>query len=103
MTAFTKAQIPDEITTLEQLGAWCALALQYNYSAIQVREAENTLPEITAQALPILLPDGSQRLVTRVSVPLSKNYTSDTSKKFWEHVQEIGTVELPTLFRKAGT
>jgi hypothetical protein len=97
MTAFTAANIPTQINTLERLAAWACLALHRINPTQAILEVPNTSPEKVAQAVLINADDDSIRLVTRIAFKVDPAYIESTDK-FWLNVQEFSNTTLPTAF-----
>jgi len=99
MTAFNTADIPDSITTLEQLSAWCSATLNYLYFDTVTTETTGTNTRV-AQSAPfeIVATDPIEwRHISRVSLPLNKDWLSNG--KIWEHITPLGSNNIPSNFK----
>lgn len=90
--------IPSQITTLEQLAAWAALALaNINPSLTGVEGTGYT--ERSAQATVYYIgADNKYRLIARESIVMSPDYLAG-GKKLWTYAQELSTTALPSTFK----
>ena len=99
MTALTiSSDIPTNINTLEKLGAWAGLALTRCNPSTKVLENPSASSQRVAETFFIKADDGSNRLVIRLSLPVTDDYASDT-KKFWEKVNPLSETVLPAAFK----
>lgn len=100
MTSFTSGtDLPSNINTLERLAAWVGLALTRVNPTAQVLEVPFADPERVAQAFLIRADDNTARLIVRLSLPISDDYATNTSAKFWQNANEISNTALPTAFK----
>lgn len=97
MTAFTTANLPAGIDTLEKLVVWAngALYQLHKNTRYQESDASPLIPIITAQDG--LAADGSERIIFRVSVPLSQTWRESTNKFFVE-AQAVASTAIPAAF-----
>jgi hemolysin-activating ACP:hemolysin acyltransferase len=96
MTAFSPANIPSEVNTLEKLGSWVLLALSENNSNLTVQSAAGTIePVISAQIirLPNELTD-PLRLVCVAYIPLLADW-GGKGKLYSKGVKELSQTALP--------
>lgn len=97
MTAFTKAQIPPEVDTIEKLVVWSAMMLNQLYRTQTAIEGDGQ-PQRVAQFGPYFVTnDNTTRALLRVSVQLDNNYGS-SGNKLWEEVQDLGIADIPADF-----
>jgi hypothetical protein len=93
-----RTKIPASITTVEQLSAWCALALNNTHFQIEVQEAPGVIEKVAdAQIIPILV-NGSyeHRFIARTSFKIDAAYQGGA--KLWTHVQPLSAASLPNDF-----
>lgn len=100
MTTLTKAQIPNQINTVERLMAWCGLALGFINPTKAIVEAAGENPEKIIQTFILRADDGSERLIIRAALPLDPNWRSQSTQAFWLNVQDIENVNLPTAYQQ---
>lgn len=102
MTVFSKTDLPDNVTTLEQLFVWTALALQSTAGSVTVQEIAGAAPELAIACTPfrIVATEGDyhDRLVVRASVRLANDWFT---RRVWLASQELSTTALPAIFRAA--
>ena len=99
MTAFTTADIPPTIDSLEKLAVWVGLALNNINPDLTAIEAPN-ISELVATAHPYAVTASGTfewRMITRQSIKLNSAW--QRSGKIWTHALPISTVALPTDFR----
>lgn len=97
MTAFTKAQIPNEVNTIEKLVVWGAMMLNQLYRTQTAIEGDG-VPQRVAQFGPYFVPnDNTTRALLRVSVQVNNDYAS-SGNKLWEEVQDLGISAIPDDF-----
>lgn len=97
MTAFTKTQLPDTVTTLEELATWAILALSHINSDTVVIEGLGSTERAAQAGVFYVESDKKYRFLGRVSVEMSKNYLSG-SDGMWNYAQPLSNVEIPTIF-----
>ncbi|MFM2430715.1 MAG: hypothetical protein RLZZ511_1928 [Cyanobacteriota bacterium] len=98
MTTFTKAELPSDINTVEQVALWCALVLNAVNGQKAVIEAVNTIPEPIAQYNIFQSPNDGLRTLTRLDLPLDPASASDRSKKLWRFANEMTIGAIPAPF-----
>jgi hypothetical protein len=98
MTTLSLTNIPSNINTLEKLHLWTVLALRDINGAKSIVEAEGYLPERLVQAPIIETPNAGQRFILRTSIELDLIYTSDKTKKLWEHAKELTVGPMPASY-----
>lgn len=105
MTQFLPTQIPETITTVEQLVVWGMEILQYNYpnelaiefldeagEPIDRRVVEAGIFFYTAPFPP------EYRHSSRLTVPVNKDFK--TTGHTWDHVEPIGNLPIPVGMKK---
>ncbi|MFE4104793.1 hypothetical protein [Almyronema epifaneia] len=102
MVAITKPDIPDTITTLEQLHAWSGLALENLFRGQTYKETtgdiDSGLAPLTDASI-VTAADKSVRLISRTSIELNPSYQSDSTKKLWEFAEPLGDALLPNSYK----
>ena len=100
MTALNvSTDIPSNINTLEKLAVWVGLALERCNPTLKILEAPETEPQRVAQAVLIRADDATHRTIIRASIPISSDYASNSTVKFWQNAVEISNVALPTAYK----
>lgn len=97
MTAFAPANLPSGIDTVEKLAAWSLGALYqlHKNSRYQESDAAPLIPIITAQDG--LAADGTERIIFRVSLPLTNTWRESVLKFFLE-AEEIASTAIPSQY-----
>lgn len=93
-----ETDIPSDITTLEQLASWVALALNRCNPSRKVLENPDLSPQPVAYVGLIRADNNTNRLVVRLSLPIADNYP-ESGKKFWMNTLTFDDVELPLAFK----
>jgi hypothetical protein len=94
MTAFTTANLPSNVNTVEKVAVWAAVVLrELNPNTPYLETELLRLQAATNVQVPIV--DGSVRNVSRLAIPLSGTYAS-AGGKLWTHAQELSTTALLT-------
>lgn len=99
MTALTKADIPDNINTVEKLAVWCDTLLQHLNPELTVIEASGGVDRaaisqpwfITASAPP------TWRVISRTSIQVQANW--QRGGKIWNFAQELSGATIPSEFK----
>jgi hypothetical protein len=100
MTAFTSStDLPSGINSLERLAAWTGLTLARINPTAKILEVPYADPERICQAFLVKADDGSNRLVLRLSIPLSDDYAVNTSQKLWMNALDISNTVIPSAFK----
>lgn len=96
MTAFTPANLPNGVGTIEELVAWGVSALSQINDGTQIQTAEGRAEPVAScqtYRFPFLLTN-QQRLICVTYLPLTAGWRS--SGKLWNNgVGEISTLALP--------
>lgn len=97
MTTFAPANLPASVDTLEKLALWSLGALYqlHKKNEYQESDASPLVPVITAQDG--LAANETERIIFRVSLPLTDTWRESTTK-FWQEGLEISSVAIPTRF-----
>ena len=98
MTALIKDQIPNQIDSMEELAAWVTLWLSKVNPTRAITEALGENPQRVAESFILTADDGTQRLISRVSLELNPNWVSDTSNPIWLHAKEFENIDLTSDF-----
>lgn len=100
MTALNiSTDIPTNINTLEKLAAWAGLAVERCNPTLKILESPDTSPQRVAEAVLIKADDGTNRMIIRISIPISSDYASNSTVKFWQNAQPLSDVALPTAYK----
>lgn len=100
MTALTiSTDIPSNINTVEKLAAWVGLALERCNPTLKILESPDATPQRVAEAVLIKADDGTHRMVIRLTIPISSDYASNSTVKFWQNAQVLSDVALPTAYK----
>lgn len=95
MTAFATADIPSDITTIEQLHAWTGAILELNSGSDSYPETiagnEYFVSLKKGRAL-----DGTLRRISRVSLELTADYQT---RSIWKGVKELKQGTIPDSFK----
>lgn len=94
MTAITKADIPADIVTLEQLAAWCALNLAAINPAVTVVEGSGIVERACQANLYYIAPADKNRLLVRLSIEFSPEYLLGGGK-LWKYALPVSDTPLP--------
>lgn len=100
MTTFNAADIPPEITTVEQLNVWTSNVLAYLYPDLAVLESAGQAVRVASSGpFQITATDPSQwRNVSRVSVGLDAKWLGD-GNQIWSYALPMGAVAIPPNFK----
>ena len=96
MTAFSTANIPSNVDTLEELAAWACSALAEVNGSEQIQTAAGSVePVATVQTFNFVAEDTNpERLVCVLYLPLSQDWRSQG--KIWSNgINEISATALP--------
>lgn len=100
MVAFSPADIPSSIDTLEKLSVWCSTVLQHLHPEQTVLEAPG-ITELVATASPyqiIVNGDFTWRNIARQSIELNPNWQRGATK-LWTHALPLSTQAIPVEFK----
>ncbi len=88
------------INTVEQMLLWCSLLLDSESGNREVIEGDGRAPERLATNPMFTIPGGTIRITPRASLPMSEEVYTSTTKRFWQHAQEIAfTTSVPAGFK----
>lgn len=105
MTAFTSADIPAGIDTLEELALWTQLTLYNLNKGIMYKEAEGS--SIDSGLAPLVdfsiisTADGTQRAICRTSIELNDSWTADATLPLWNFGSPMSNAQIPVAYRAA--
>ncbi len=99
MTAFSTADLPDGINTVEKLHLWSGTLLQHLNPELTVIEVGGSLDRailsqpwfITAANPP------NWRVITRSSIQVNSNW--QRGGKLWNYALELGSASIPSEFK----
>lgn len=95
MTAFTPADLPASVDTVEKVAVWAVSALsEINPDAVAIEGPNSTNPIATANPfyIPIGPPTPEHRIICRTSLKLEGDWRTG---KIWENVENISNTALP--------
>jgi hypothetical protein len=102
MVAFTKADMPNDINTVEGVAAWASTVLSTLHLGVEVQEAVGILePVAMSQPIPWRNPtngNAGHRYIVRASLELEPNYL-DGSLKIWRNVKTLSNAAIPAAFK----
>jgi hypothetical protein len=100
MVAFSTADLPASVNTVEKLAVWAGMVLNSTAKQVTVQEIPNVVQPVAVQTI-LAYQEGGQfkdRAIIRVSVELDPVYTQG-STKLWTHALNVSTSAIPTGFR----
>lgn len=86
------------IATAEQLHVYTGFLLSTIYPTLKVTEVANSEALRVAEFNIFTIADGSQRVITRTSIPIDPAYKYDRTKKLWMYTQPIDDIQIPAGF-----
>ncbi len=100
MTTFNRAELPSNITTIEELVAWGSLALMAMNPTTVAIEGVGLSQRAAQAGIYYIDADAKHRLLCRVSLEISPEYLSG-GQQLWNYVQPLSENLLPSGFRAA--
>ena len=99
MVAFSTADLPPTINTVEGLSAWCACILSNLHFQQTFEEAPGIVEKIAvSQNFPVLTNGVYEwRQVSRTSLKLNSDFQK--TGKVWNHVQPMSNASIPADFK----
>lgn len=99
MVAFSAADIPSTINTIEALNAWTAAILNYLHFQQEIQEAPGVVEKVAvSQSFPINNNGVYEwRLVSRSSCKINSEFQG--TGKIWNHVVPLSNASLPNDFK----
>ena len=109
MTAFTTADIPASVDSLEKLVAWAGLCLNRLYpdlTATEGTDSTNTTTARVAQSSVYYMTPAvagstippTWRIISRSSLKVNAAWTGGATK-LWANVESLGTAAIPAEFK----
>ena len=101
MTAFSPADIPSSVNTVEELAIWALTILNELYPAVTVTEVAGRANR-SAECAPFYLDAASPQgwyMIGRCVLPMPANWRQGS--KPWASVNEIGTTAIPGGYKVA--
>jgi len=97
MSAFSTADIPVSVTTLEELVLWACGAFYQLHKNTRYQESDNAalIPIVTMQDG--LAADKTERAIFRVSIPMNDGWRVSSNKFFLEGL-EVANAAIPAAF-----
>lgn len=99
MTAFSTADLPASVNTVEKLAVWAMTVLQNLYPEMTTVE-ETGRAELQVQSAPFFIAAVSPpewRVISRTSIRVSPDWQK--SGKIWSHALDLGTKPTPPEFK----
>lgn len=99
MVAFSTADLPSTVNTVEALAVWATRVLSNLHFQQEIQEAPGVIEKVSlSQDFPIQL-NGTyeHRIVGRVSCKLNPEF--QRSGKIWEHVVPLSSASIPADFK----
>ena len=105
MTAFSSADLPASVNTVEKLATWSLAVLGYLYPNNTVFEVQGSPPVPVISAAPFAVYNSAAdwvvtsewRYISRLSLPLNKDWQK--SGKVWSHAISLGADAIPVEFK----
>ena len=99
MVAFSAADLPASINSVEKLSVWATTVLNNLHFQQTIQEAPGVIERVAvSQPFPITSTEPYKwRYVGRVSVELSSNWQGNG--KVWEHAQPLSASTIPLDFK----
>jgi hypothetical protein len=98
MTTFSSANLPSNITTVEQLAFWCNLVLTVSNGTKSIVERVNSYPEAISQYNVFQSPNDGLRILSRLNIPLDPAVAADKTKKMWMFANEMTAGTIPAIY-----
>ena len=97
MTAFTPADIPVEITTIENLAIWVGLVLQKINPSQTALEGVGPVQKVAQLGIFQVVETNQTRVIIRQSIEIEEDFTYD-GKKLWQQAVEFSASSIPAPF-----
>jgi hypothetical protein len=98
---FTKADLPDDITTCEQLAAWVLSILGTNLLKRKYKQVQNSNLRRVLELSPFVSDEGTARLGFEGAIPLDSDWMGK-SRPLYLQVLEFSTDPIPAAFLTSG-
>lgn len=95
MTAFSPAQLPASVDTVEKLAAWStAILAELNKDVVATEGTNSTQPAATSNVffVPSGPPQPEHRVIARISILLENDWRSGP---LWENVSNLSNAVIP--------
>lgn len=102
MTAFSPAQLPANVNTVEKLYSWCVAILQeLNYDTLITEDAGSRPQAVATQTIFNVRTEDYDglRSISRASLPIASNYAA--TGKWYLSTLEINTATIPAPYTVA--
>lgn len=98
MVAFSPANLPSSVNTVEKLSVWAASILQELHFQMEIQEAPGVIEKVAvAQPFPVNLNGAySHRIACRTSIPISTTYLQ--GGKIWTYAQDLSNASIPASY-----
>ncbi|MBC7971545.1 MAG: glucose-6-phosphate dehydrogenase [Verrucomicrobia bacterium] len=90
--------LPNSITTLEQIAAWSNLALRTIYPTLEAVEGVGINERVAQAGIFYVASSNYYRMLNRTSLLVSPDHLIGGAK-MWTYVQEFGSTALPAGFK----
>lgn len=98
MTAFTSADIPPTIKTVEQLYVWASVALTTINPTLTAVEGVGIAERVAQTNIYYISADAKSRILSRVSLEIAPEYLAG-GKHLWEYVAPLSELPLPDALK----
>ncbi|OUL36362.1 glucose-6-phosphate dehydrogenase [Nostoc sp. T09] len=98
MTAFTTADIPSQIDTVEKLASWCGAILFNVNPSVTAIEGTGYSERVSQWGRFWVPADSKTREIIRLSLEVSSSYINADGKP-WTFVQPISSTAIPANFK----
>lgn len=98
MTTFITADIPSELTTIEQLNVWTGAILAFNNPTSQYVEAPNTNPLFRCFQPTTRIPSFEKMVINRMALELDETLESQ-GKPIWVCPKIVTDTNIPDAFK----
>lgn len=82
--------------SVEEILAWAAMLLHFGNPTLKVVEGENRT-EFACQISIFTAEDGTERLISRMNLPLTPQFLSN-GQKLWNSVGELSVQNIPSAY-----
>lgn len=96
MVAFTSANLPSSVNTVEELVAWGNSVLEFCFPVATRVEGPGAAVRVASNGIFTIEETNERILICRASLKLNTNFTA--TRGIWNSVQEIGSAAIPTEF-----
>ncbi len=99
MTAFSSADLPASVNSVEKLALWAATVLQHLNPSLTIIE-ESGKAELAAQSGPFFIAAANPpewRVISRSSIAVAPTW--QRTGKIWQHAIDLSTTAIPAEFK----